>query len=65
MYFQNFICVSDLKDSNNGVLIKLNIVSALVRFLLLRIELEYSENITVLRWKGGAYKMNVLYYAVY
>jgi len=49
MYFQNFICVSDLKDSNNGVLITLNIVSALVRFLLLRIELEYSENITVLR----------------
>jgi len=49
MYFQNFICVSDLKDSNNGVLIKLNIVSALVRFLLLRIEHEYSENITVLR----------------
>ena len=65
MYFQNFICVSDLKDSNNGVLIKLNIVSALVRFLLLRIEHEYSENITVLRWKVGAYKMNVLYYAVY
>jgi hypothetical protein len=47
------------------VLIKLNIVSALVCFLLLRIEHEYSENITILRWKGGEYEMTVLYDAHY